>query len=727
MHGTAVTSRRDFLRLSIAAGGALALGFGLPATAVGSGARERSAAKSAEQISVWLRVNRNGHITFVNPHAEMGQGIWSSLAMVFVDEFGGDWATTEIEAAGARAEFRLNPFVHEVFTAGSSSIATGYIPVRSAAAAAREMFLTAAAARLHVETASLSLVDSRVRARDGRTIGVGELIDDVLRLPQPPKPVLKNESELRYIGRGITPKEVTSKVTGQAIYGIDVHEPGMLIATVKASPVHGGRVIGSNSREVQRMQGVRAVVPVPGGLAVVADSFWHAKCGADALKIDFDEGQAAAVDDESIFARHQAALRRSDGIVGFDDGEALKLTADGPAVHEASYFAPWLAHAAMEPMTCTALVTADKVDLWLGTQGIEYVTNEIARLVGVSVDRVHVHNLMLGGGFGRRYEADYPIQAASIAKALPGTVVKVIWTREEDIQQDYYRPASAALMRAALTSDGLPEALLVRVSAPAVAAHSPGFAQFAKPVDMAAIDGFAALHYEIPNRRFEWLQTESHVRIGWWRSVGNSQNAFFKECFIDELANKAGIDPLEYRLRLLTGDRHMNTRRLLTELARVSNWGRTPAGRFQGVALHETFGTMVGQVAEISVDGSDLRVHRITAAYDCGSIINPSAVDAQLRGGIVWGLTAALVGEINIDHGRVRQSNFHDYPLLRLAEVPEIELVPVLRGGAPSGVGEPSVPPVAPAIANALFFATGRRLRRLPVSRDGLSVSARNG
>lgn len=727
MKATDSTSRREFLRLSLLAGGSLAIGFAVPARERGDGQASEQGASAPEPVSAWLKVHRDGRLTFVNPHAEMGQGIWSSLAMVFVDEFGGDWATTEIEAGGLRPEFRLNPYVREVFTAGSSSMATGYLPVRTAAAAARELFLAAGAARLGVAVTELSLVDSRVRTKSGDSVGIGELVDAVLSLPPPIKPTLKNIADLRYIGRGVAAKDIPAKVNGTAIYGIDFHAPGMLIATVKLSPVHGGRVLHSNAAEIEKLRGVRAVVPVPHGLAVVADTFWHAKRAVDVLQIEFEAGDSTTVDDRSLFEAHSAAIRREDGMVGYDQGHARDLVAAGKNVYEAIYYGPWLAHAPMEPMTCSARVTADRVDLWLGTQGLEYVANEVARVTGLSVDRVHVHNLMLGGGFGRRYESDYPVQAATIAKSCPGEVVKVIWTREEDIQQDYLRPASMGLLRAALGSDGLPAALLVRVSAPAIAAHNPGFAQFAKPVDMTAIDGFANLHYEVPNRRFEWIQTESHLKIGWWRSVGNSLNAFFKECFIDELAEKARIDPLEYRLRMLEGDKHSATRRLLTELAGATKWGQTPKGHVQGLALHETFGTMVGQVVELSVTGSQIRIHRIVCAYDCGSVINPSPLEAQLRGSIVWGLTAALMGEINIDQGRIRQSNFHDYRLLRMSQVPDVDLVPVLSGGAPSGVGEPAVPPVAPALVNALYRATGKRIRRLPISREGFSLAPREG
>ena len=716
-------SRRDFLGVALLASGSLVMSLELRAGEDRRDGRPPRLANTGEPISVWLKVSRDSRLTFVNPHAEMGQGIWSSLAMVFVDEFGGDWASTEIEAGTSRPEFRLNPFVREVFTAGSSSIATGYLPVRKAAAAARQMFLTAAAARLGAAETDLTLVDSKVHSKRGEVIAIGELLDDVLKLQPPTVPLLKDASALRYVGKGLPAKDIPDKATGKALYGIDYHEPGMLIATVKTSPVHGGRVVGSNAKAVRRMPGVQRIVEIPHGLAVVADTFWHAKKAADALEIKFDAGGAQDVDDQWYLDAHGAAIRRTDGVVGLNEGDTLKVLAASTDVHEATFVVPWLAHATMEPMSCTARVTADRVDLWLGTQGIEYVTNEVARVTGLPVSKVHVHNLLLGGGFGRRYEADYPIQAATIAKFVPGTAVKVIWTREEDMQQDFCRPAGMALLRATLDANGLPAALLVRVSAPAIAAHNPGFEQFAKPVDITAIDGFVNVHYELPNRRIEWLQTESHLKIGWWRSVGNSQNAFFKECFIDELAEKAGIDPIEYRLRMLSGDKHAPVRRLLQELARASSWGGAPKGHFQGIALHDTFGTMVGEVVELSVNGTQIHVQRVTCAYDCGSVINPAPVDAQMRGSIVWGLTAALMGEINVERGRIKQSNFHDYPVLLTSQVPEIDVIPVLRGGAPSGIGEPGVPPVMPALANAMYRATGKRYRRLPLSKFGFTVA----
>jgi isoquinoline 1-oxidoreductase beta subunit len=711
------------------AGGVITMAFAVPAAEVAGphGVASGTATRGAKAVGIWLKIAADGRITFINPHAEMGQGTWSSLAMVFVDEFGGDWHATEIEAGGVLPEFRLNPFVEEVFTAGSGSIAFGYLPVRKAAAAAREMFLAAAATRLGVPQADLKLVDSRVRGPGGEVLGIGELLEDVLKLDAPTDPVLKDDAELRYVGKGLPAKDVPDKATGRTVFGIDYHEPGMLVATVKASPVHGGRVVKSNAATVQRLPGIKAVIDIPNGLAVVADTFWHAKKGVDALEIEFDAGAAASVDDDWYLRAHSAAVQRQDGVVGFDEGDARAILAASTNVHEATYYGPWLAHATMEPMACTARVTADRADLWLGTQGPEYATQEVARITGLPLGKVHVHNLMLGGGFGRRYEADYPVQAATIAKAMPGKTVKLIWTREEDTQQDFYRPAAMGLLRASLDANGMPAALLVRVSAPSIAAHNPGFAKFARPVDMTAIEGFASLPYELPNKRFEWIQTESHMRIGWWRSVGNSHTAFFKECFFDELAEKAGVDPLEYRLGLLRGGKHATTRRLLTELARASNWGHAPAGHAQGMALHEMYGTVVGQVVELSVTDKRIDMHRVTCAYDCGSIVNPGAVDAQIRGSIVWGLTAVLMGEINVEGGRVRQSNFHDYPVLTMSQVPEIEAFPVLRGGPPSGAGEPAVAPVLPAVANAMYRATGERYRRLPLSRFGFSVTARRG
>lgn len=715
MSGTRLT-RREFLTMTALTGGAVAFGVALPG-------RARAAGRSAgTDVGLWLRVGTDGGITFINPQAEMGQGTWTTLAMVFVDEFGGDWNATDIEAGGVDPGFRLNPYVDEVFTAGSGSITFGYLPVRRAAAVARQMFLDAAAARLGVDAGSLALVESVVRGPGDARIGIGELVGDVARMTPPAEVPLKGDAELRLVGRDVPAKDIPAKVTGATVFGIDYHELGMLVATVKTSPVHGGRLVGSNADQVRGRPGVVAVVPVPGGLAVVADTFWHARKATDELQLDFDAGDGKAVDDAWFEATHAAAVRREDGVVGYDDGDARAGLAANADVHESVFYGPALAHATMEPMSCSARVTADRADLWLGTQGIEYATLEVARAIGLAPGQVHVHNLMLGGGFGRRYEADVPVQAAIIAKALPGRTVKLIWSREEDFAQDFCRPASMVLMRGALGHDGLPAALLTRVSAPAIAAHNPGFAKFAKPVDLTAIDGFANLLYELPRKRFEWIQTESHLKIGWWRSVGNSNNAFAKECFIDELAEKAGVDPIEYRLRMLPGEKHATTRRLLTELARVAGWGRAPAGHFQGVALHDTFGTVVGEVVELSVEDRRIRVHRITCAYDCGSIVNPRAVDAQIRGAIVFGLSAALMEEMPVEAGRLRHGNFHEYPVVRMKHMPEIEAFPVLRGGAPSGVGEPSVPPVIPAAANALYRATGRRYRRLPLIRHGFQV-----
>lgn len=719
MNGERLT-RREFLTVTALASGAVAFGVALPGTT-------RAAAALGPQtdptsIGLWLRVGRDSRIVFVNPHAEMGQGTWSTLAMVFVDEFGGDWDSTDIQAGGVDPAFRLNPYVDEVFTAGSSSIAFGYAPVRKAAAIARAMFLNAAAVRLGVGTGQLSLSGSAVHGPGGARIPIGELVDEVAQMTPPAEAPLKGDTELRLVGRGVPAREVPDKVTGATIFGIDYHEPGMLVSTVKASPVHGGRVIRSNADQVRRLPGVIAVIEVPHGLAVVADTFWRAKKAVDALEIEFDSGGAEDVDDEWFYATHAAAVRREDGAVGYDDGDARAWLAASDGVHESVYYVPWLAHATMEPMSCSARVTTDRADLWLGTQGIEYATLEVAKATGLEPGQVHIHNLMMGGGFGRRYEADVPVQAAIIAKALLGRTVKLIWTREEDFAQDFCRPASMVLMRASLGADGLPAALLTRVSAPAIAAHNPGFAKFAKPVDLTAIDGFVNILYELPRKRFEWVQTESHLKIGWWRSVGNSNNAFAKECFVDELAEEAGIDAIEYRLRMLQGDKHANTRRLLTELARAANWGCAPAGRFQGVALHDTFGTIVGEVVELSVEEREIKVHRITCAYDCGSIVNPRAVDAQLCGSILWGLSAVLMGEMNVARGQFMNRNFHEYPVQRMAQAPAIEAFPVLRGGPPSGVGEPGVPPVMPAAANALYRATGKRYRRLPLSRHGFAT-----
>ena len=724
-------SRRHFLKVVALSGGSLALGVNVVSCSGDSGSGAPTASPTTElsapaQINIWMRIDTDGSVTFINPHAEMGQGSWSSLAMIFADEFGANWDNLSIEAGGIHPEFRLNPYVQEVFTAGSSSVSMGYSLIRNAAAAARQAFIQAASTLSGADAASLQIVNSVVTNEDGSiSYDLGSLIEQVQALPLPEEPVLKPDSELNYIGKGIPSKEIPSKVSGKAVYGIDYHQSGMLIAVPKASPVHGGEVVSSNADQVKTMAGVVEVVAIPNGLAVVADSFWHAKKGADALEIEFDVDAAAlAVNDDWFYQTHSKAVERTDGVAGYDQGDVLAALESSENVYEARYYGGWHAHACMEPMNCTAVVTDEGAELWLGTQGIEYAAREVSYVTGLPIEKIKVNNLMLGGGFGRRYEADSAIQAAWVAKALPGQVVKLIWTREEDTQQDFFRPAGMGLMKASVDENGMPESFLIRASVPAIAAHNPAFEALSKPVDLTAIDGAAAeqVWYEIPKKRFEWVQTESHIRIGWWRSVGNSHNAVFKECFLDELADRAGIDPFEYRRRLLQEEKHAYIKNVLDRLEEESNWGNAPEGHFQGMAMHDTFGTIVGQVIELSVEGKDVHVHKVTCTYDCGSIVNPSTVDGQIRGSIIWGLNSAIMGEINIDQGRVVQSNFHDYPLLRQAQLPEINAIPVLSGGGHKGTGEPGVPPVVPAVANAIYQATGTRYRDLPLSRHGFKL-----
>lgn len=709
--------RREFLRLSLVGGALLVVGGALSVEGCGT---------AKEFAGAWFRIDANGRITFINPQAEMGQGIWSSLAIAFVDELGGDWETTAIEAGEIRPEFRINPYVHEVFTAGSSSIANGLETVRLAGAALREMFVTAAATKTGTHEDQISIENGRILGPAGWSASLGELLDEVAALSIPRRPRLKATGQLRYLGKQFHAKEMHSKVTGAAVYGVDFRADGTLIATVRATPVHGAAVLRSNAKAVARMKGVRGVLPVPGGIGIVADDFWSAKCARDALEIEMDtRGLPTPAGSWAIEDVHAAALEGGKGVALAPKGDPEKIIAASKRTLTVEYSVPFLAHATMEPQSCTVRTTDSGVDVWTGTQGIEYLRDEVARALDVKPDQVHVHNLMLGGGFGRRYEADAAVQAALLAREFPGRPVKLIWTREEDIQQDFYRPAVMATMEAALGSAGVPEAMMVKISAPSISMHSPGFAKLVTRVDGAAMEGLDTAPYGIGHFAAEWLRYESPVRVGWWRSVGNSHNAFFKECFFDEIAQELGKDPLELRLEMLHGEGNRHLRKLLEALGGAANWNSPRTGRHQGIALHTTYGTTVGQVVEIAVSNDMVEVAHVTCAYDCGIVVNPQAIEAQLSGSVIWGLSAAMMGEISLDRGQVVQSNFHDYPIVTQAQAPDLTLIPVLSGGKPSGMGEPGVPPLAPALVNALSRALGRRIRRLPLSHAGLKLAER--
>ncbi len=536
--------RRQFLKVSAVSGGAMLLAFDLPLT----GAKPAAANKQAT-LNAWVRIDPDDTVTVIVPAAEMGQGVYTSFPMILADELEADWRKVRVEAAGVDPVYRLaGEFIPEVFTAGSTSIMLGMPRLRQAGAAARDMLIRAAAQRWDVPANECDAEASVVtHMPTGRTARYGELAAAATQLEPALEPTLKSKEQFKFIGKPMKRLDTRAKITGEAVYGIDVTLPEMLTATVQTSPVHGGRVSSYDKAAAMALPGVVDVVEVPSGVAVVADTFWHAKTGLDALNTTFEADDSERIDDAWFQTEYGRALNEPDAPVGHEVGDAPGAIANAENVLEATYFVPFLAHATMEPMTCTAMVTDDGCDIWAGMQGIELAMREAMKITGLPEDKVRMHNVLLGGGFGRRYEPDSAIQAVTIAKALPGQPIKLIWTREEDIQHDFYRPAVMTRVRAAMGEDGRPIALDVRNVGPSVVEHSPAFAGFIEPVDFTMVDGWNNLNYAIPNQRMDWVRVESHMPIGWWRSVGNSHNGYVKESFIDELAHVASQDPFEYR------------------------------------------------------------------------------------------------------------------------------------------------------------------------------------
>ncbi len=708
-----VISRRTLLKGGLAAGAGLSIGFRFPAPG-------RAAAQGAKVFApnVWLRLDADGIVTIVNSQSELGQGTLTSMAMVIADELDADWSKVRVEQSGADPAYGNPNFGGQQLTAGSQSI-RGLLPTwRRAGAAAREMLVTAAAREWGVPAGDLR-TDKGVVHHDpsGRRLTYGELADKAGQLPVPQSPRLKTPDQFKLIGKKVPRLDTPDKVTGRALYGIDVTVPGMLVATVLRPPVFGGKVASFDATRAKAIRGVRDVVRISSGLAVVADSYWVAKLGRDALVVRWDDGPTAQVSSASIRQAY-ATLAQQPGPVARRDGDAMKALGEGTRVVEAVYEVPFLAHATMEPQNCTAHVRPDGCDVWAPTQNQTGAQQTAMRVTGLPREKVRIHTTFVGGGFGRRGEVDYVTEAVEVSKAV-GAPVKVIWTREDDIRHDFYRPATYNLFRAALGPDAMPVAWLHRIVGRGIMVQRgwvpPG------QVDRTMVEGAANMPYDIPNLQVEYTHHDTGVPVGFWRSVGASQNAFIVESFVDELAHAARKDPFEYRRALL--GKSLRHKGVLELAAQQAGWGTPlPPGRHRGIAVAFSYGSWAAQVAEVSVasDGT-VHAHRVVCAIDCGLAVNPDQIQAQMMGGIVWGLTAALRGEITIQNGRVQQSNFHDYPMLRIHEVPTVEVHILPSTQPPGGVGEPGVPPIAPAVANAVFAATGKRIRRLPIRAEDLA------
>ncbi len=694
--------RRHFLQVTGAVG--LVIAFRIPV--------RRGAVPFAP--NAWLRIGTDDSVLVIVDRSEMGQGVTTSLPMLLAEELEADWTKIRFEFAPADKAY-INQLFGIQGTGGSSSVRAAWKPLRVAGAQARTMLIAAAAQTWSVEPASCRAEAGAVtHAATNRRLSYGALAQQAAALPVPADVQLKDPKTWRLAGKPTKRLDTRFKVNGSAQFGIDVRVPGMLTAVVARSPVFGGKVRSFDATAAKAIAGVHHVVQISSGVAVVGDGYWPAKQGREALTVTWDEGPVAQVSSASI-AQLFAQRAAQDGAVARHDGDAVAALAGAPQRVEAVYEMPFLAHATMEPMNCTAHVRADGVDIWAPTQnqtGVQMVGGQIG---GVPPEKVAVHTTYLGGGFGRRFELDFIVEALETSKAA-GAPVKVIWSREDDIQHAQYRPANYHQLRAGLDASGRPVSWTHRIVAPSIMARM--FPQTVKNgLDGEAVEGGVGLPYAIPNVHVDYQLTDTGIPVGFWRSVNNSFNAFAVEGFMDELAAAAKQDPYEYRRALLANA--PRDRGVLELAASKAGWGTPlPAGRGRGIAVYKSFESFAAQVAEVSVSPEgDVRVHRVVCAIDCGMHVNPSTIEAQMQGGIVYGLTAALKGAIDIQGGRVVQSNFHDYQMLRLAEMPVVEVYIVPSEEAPGGVGEPGTPPIAPAVCNAIFAATGKRIRKLPIGR----------
>jgi len=699
-------SRREFVGAGIAAGAGLVIGFYLP-----HGNRSR---KESFSPNAYLRIAPDNKVTIVVARSEMGQGIRTALPMILAEELEADWKQIEIEQAGASTLFG------DQTTGGSASIRTTWDPMRKAGAIAREMLISAAALTWSVPRSACVAESGHIKhAASNRSLTFGELVDKAATLPIPSDVTLKQSKDYKIVGQRLARVDSPAKVKGEAVFGIDLRIPGMNYAVLSRCPVIGGKASGFDDKESKKISGVSYVGKIgDSAVAVVADSVWSAMEGRRVLNVTWDEGQNKDLNTAGVMAALKQVASKK-GVNLYSAGEPAKVSGRHISTE---YSLPFMAHAPMEPGNCTAHFEGTRCELWAPTQVPQDCRDSVATAIGLDPDQVKVNVTLMGGGFGRRLEHDYAVEAALVSKAINGPV-KVLWTREDDMRSSTYRPASLHQLSATLDGSGLPVGLTHRIIAPSISG------QKGQPVPNGVdpdLPDEAGPVYGIPNYLIEYVQTETPVPLGWMRSVYALQAAFALESFIDELAVAAGKDPLKYRLQLLAKDQDLTyfttiwrttrMRGVLQLAAEKAGWDKPlPAGRYRGVACFGCFASYMAEVVEITMENDQPRVHRVVAAVDCGQVVNPSILEQQIQGGIVYGLSNALRAKITIEKGRVVQGNFDDYAPLRMDETPAVEVYAVPSPEAPTGIGEPSVPPIAPALCNAMYAATKKRIRALPI------------
>ena len=713
-----MTTRRQFLKVSAAVGGGLLIGFRLGAPESARAATADGAPTDGSSVfepNAWIEMHADGRNVLTISGSEMGQGAMTVIPMMIAEELDLPWADFDTRFAPADPVY-ANPVLGGQVTGGSATVRGFYNQLREVGASARELLVQAAANRWGVPVSELRTEPGVVvHTATGRQAEYRDLVTDAAGLEPPEEVFTKSPEQFRLIGKPTKRLDSPQKTTGQADFGIDARPDDVLKASIARCPVFGGTLKSVDASGAKQAANVVDVIEMERGVAVLARDWWSADQARGKLSIEWDEGELADLDDAAIESQFRAGID-SGGKPARNEGRGAAALADGDNTLEATYRVPYLAHTTMEPMNATASVHADGVTVWVPTQAQGSVQQVAADVAGVAKEQVTVHTTFLGGGFGRRFETDFVREAVALSKQA-GRPVQVLWSRPDDVQHDFYRPAAYNELAATLGDDGLPVAWVHRIAGPSIWSRvAPSMVK--DGIDPAAVEGAADHPYQIENIAVSYAQVDPGIPVGFWRSVGHSQNAYVVESFLDELARNAGIDPVEYRRRLLKAD--ARERGVLDRAAEMADWGgQVPEGRARGVAVAKSFGSYCAQVAEVSIENGTPRVHQVWCAIDCGIAVNPAGVERQVHSSIAYGLTAALFGRISIKNGRVQQQNFNDYQALRIDQMPAVEVSIVDSGHAPGGVGEPGLPPIAPAVTNALATLTGKPVRELPIELDG--------
>ncbi|HYX65430.1 MAG TPA: molybdopterin cofactor-binding domain-containing protein [Burkholderiales bacterium] len=711
-----MTTRREFLKISATVSGGLAVGFHVPFSA----AQQQVL---SPEINAWVLVRPDDRVIIRYARSEMGQGSMTSAAQLVAEELGCDWKKVHIEYADTNAQVRRKRIWGDMASVGSRTIRFSQEYLRKGGAQAREMLVAAAAKGWGVDASQCKVASGVITGPGGKKTSFGKVANAAAKMTPPENPPLKDPKDWTIAGKPIPRVDIPDIVTARIRYGIDAQLPGMAYAAVAQCPVFGGKVKSVDEAKIQGRRGVAKVLKFDDYVAVVADNWWRAKEALKALPVEWELGQNGTATTDTIKDLLRAGLDAQDDVVVAKKAGDVEGALKGAKVIEAQYYTPYLAHCTMEPMGCTALIKEGRVDVWTSTQNAEASHAAAAATAGVPLENVYVHRVQNGGGFGRRGGAqDFVRQGVEIAKAMEGTPVKTLWTREEDMQHDFYRPMSMIRFRAALGEDGKPVALDARVAAPSIIATLLKL-PLKDGIDPQAVAAIFDQPYEIANFRAEYAQRNAHVPVGFWRTVGHSQNPYMRESFVDELAHAAGKDPYEYRRALLPES--SRERKILDATAKAAGWGTPPAKDvYRGIAVTEAYGSYTSAVCELSVnEKNQVSIKRLVLGVDCGYVVNPDNVLAQMQGSSVFMLSAMFWGDITIKDGRVEQTNFNDYRVMRLPEMPKVELVLAPTGGFWGGVGEPGQASIAPAVCNALFAATGKRVRSLPLGKEGFELA----